>query len=175
MSTYEHGMAAQLKSIRCDASDYSSSLRIETDMITPNPGLVSQENSVGWWLPDRVIYVSIQEDVTPSTADWRLHQVLGLIHSCPTPHVHIIIDVKAGRSLPNVFHPVSRRLIAQPRRGWVMAITDYPAWQRNLLNVFTHLTYLRYDFCPTQQAALETLQQHDSSLPPLTALEAKRY
>ena len=137
-------------------------------MISQNTTLGSQENSVGWWLPERIIYVGIQEDLTPVTADWRLHQVLGLIHSCPTKRVHLIIEVQKGCTLPDVFHPLSRRLIAQPRRGWVVTIINYPAWQRQLLNFFTRLTYLRYDFFPTRQTALELLQRHDASLPQLS-------
>jgi hypothetical protein len=136
-------------------------------MIDQTTTLVSQENSVRWWVAGQIIYMAIQEGITPVTADWRLHQVIGLIHSCPTPRVHLMIEVYPGCPLPNVFYPVSRRLIAQPRRGWVTTIVHYPPWQRNILNLFTRLTYLRYEFCSSRQAALQTLQTHDSSLPHL--------
>ena len=142
-------------------------------MIAQNTSPGSQDNSVRWWLPERVIYVGIQEDITSVTADWRLHQLIGLIHTCPTQRVHVIIEVQPGHHLPNVFHPVSRRLIAQPRRGWVVTIVDYPAWQRHLLNFLTRLTYLRYDFCATRQAAFDVLQRHDPTLPQLSNFEIK--
>jgi hypothetical protein len=137
-------------------------------MVDSTTTLVSQENSVRWWLPGKIIYVVIQGGITPVTADWRLHQVIGMIHSCPTLHVHLMIEMQGGNPLPNVFYPVSRRLIAQPRRGWVTAIVNYPPWQIRLLNLLTRLTYLRYDFCSTREAALATLQKHDSSLPQIT-------
>ena len=142
-------------------------------MISQPTTLVSQENSVRWWLQGQIIYVVIQQGVTPAIAGWRLHQVLGLIHTCPTPHVHLMIEVQPGCRLPTVFQPVSRRLLSQPRRGWVVTIIDYPPWQSHLYNLFTRLTYLRYEFCPTRQAALNALQRHDSSLPQLSNSEAE--
>lgn len=137
-------------------------------MIDRPTTLVSQENSVRWWLPGKIIYLVIQGGITPVTADWRLHQVIGLIHSCPTPNVHLMIEVQRGNPLPNVLYPTSRRLIAQPRRGWVVTIVDYPAWQIRLLNLVTRLTYLRYVFCSSRDEALGILQKHDLSLPHLT-------
>lgn len=132
-----------------------------------------QNVTVRWLIPERVIYIKAQGTLDVSDRETAHSQIIGLIHSCATPSVHLISDTKQMTYIPwSVFNRPSG-LAGHPRRGWWFNIGTVPTMRIRWLSRFlARLSRRRYIHCESLDEALQMLQKLDPTLPDLgTALK----
>jgi hypothetical protein len=130
-----------------------------------------QNVTVGWLLPERVILIEARGELNVADREQAHSQIIGLIHSCATPAVHLISDTQQMTHIPwSVFNRPSG-LAGHPRRGWWLNIGTVPTvrikWLSRLL---AQLSRRRYIHCESIDEALQTLQKLDPTLPDLMAV-----
>lgn len=122
---------------------------------------------VRWLVPERVIYMWAEGDVSASVRDWMNAKAVYLYHSCATPKIHIIIDMQTVTSrAAGTKH--DRPAVWHPRRGWIISIhaIENPLL-RTFANTMLSLMRLNYIDSPSVKAGLDTLQRVDPTLPDL--------
>jgi len=72
---------------------------------------------VRWLVPNRVIYVVAAGDIDARVAQWIGSEIVSLIHSCSTPHVHVLGDVRGITSLTPSLNVRGSSALTHPRRG----------------------------------------------------------
>lgn len=122
---------------------------------------------VKWLVPDRVIYMWAQGDVSASVRTWMNTQAIFLYHSCATPKVHIVLDMQNVTARPKGTKK-DRPAVWHPRRGWIVsigAVRHHLA--RQIVNFVLNLMHLNYMDTETPEQGLALLQQADPTLPDL--------
>jgi len=119
-------------------------------------------------VPERVIFATGTGSANPTVRDWMNARIVFLMHSCSTPQIHLIFDVRhlVGISLTSLTSPVLRH----PRRGWCISIgraEPYPMTQ--VLRLIARITIGSYRACSRPEDALTLLQRLDPTLPDLQA------
>jgi hypothetical protein len=138
---------------------------------TPTPTLHHRDTHsdaiVKWLVPDRVIYMWAQGDVSASVRSWMNAQAIFLYHSCATPKVHIVLDMQGvtGRAKGT---KQDRPAVWHPRRGWIVSIGAVRSdLMRRIVNFLLNVMNLNYFDSETTEKGLALLQQADPTLPDL--------
>ena len=121
---------------------------------------------VRWLVPNHVIYVSGEGVISGAVRDWMNARVIYLMHSCSTPQIHIITDVRpiTRASLSSITKPSP--VLRHPRRGWIISVGASKNWMiRAILGILVWMTTINYRDCSTIHEALMQLRHLDSTLP----------
>lgn len=122
---------------------------------------------VKWLVPDRVIYMWAEGDVSTSVRDWMNAKAVYFYHSCATPKIHIIVDMQTVTSRARGSKN-DRPAVWHPRRGWIISIHAVKnPLLRTLVNTMLSVLRLNYVDTPTVKEGLEYLQRADPTLPDL--------
>ena len=121
---------------------------------------------VRWLVPDRVIFVSGEGHISPAVREWINTRIIYLMHSCATPRIHLISDVRriTQVSFSSITNPSP--VLSHPRRGWFISVGASKSWlMQAVLRAMVWMMTLNYRDCPTIGEALTQLNQLDPSLP----------
>ena len=122
---------------------------------------------VKWLVPDRVIYMWAQGEVSASVRTWMNTQAIFLYHSCATPKVHIVLDMRGVTQRPKGTKE-DRPAVWHPRRGWIVSIGAVRNHlMRRLVNIVLNIMNLNCFDSETTEKGLDLLQQADPTLPDL--------
>lgn len=127
--------------------------------------------TVRWLLPDRVILIEARGELNIADRELAHSQIIGLIHACATPEVHLISDTKQMTRIPwSIFNRPSG-LAGHPRRGWWLNIGTVPTVRiKWLARLLAQLSRRRYIHCESLDEAMQMLQKLDPTLPDLKSV-----
>jgi hypothetical protein len=126
---------------------------------------------VHWLVPDRVIFASGAGSASPEVREWMNARIVFLMHSCSTPQIHLVCDVRQMIDIPlrSLLSPVLRH----PRLGWFISVGRAEPYAMTLaLRLIARMTVVNYRSCSRLEDALTLLQQADPTLPDLQAYRA---
>jgi hypothetical protein len=122
---------------------------------------------VKWLVPDRVIYMWAEGDISESVRAWMHTQAIFLYHSCSTPKVHIVVDMSKVTARPKGTKE-DRPAVWHPRRGWIVSIgAVHNQLMRRLVNLLLKVMRLNYLDTDSTERGLHLLQKVDPTLPDL--------
>ena len=121
---------------------------------------------VRWLIPNRVIFVSGEGKINAAVRDWMNARIIYLMHSCSTPHIHLISDVRRITHVSPSSVTKPSPVLRHPRRGWFLSVGASKHWlMRPIMRFTVWMMTLNYQDCPTIPDALAQLRQLDPSLP----------
>jgi hypothetical protein len=134
---------------------------------TPKDPTQLSDAVVKWLVPERVIYMWAEGDVSASVRDWMNAKAVYMYHSCSTPKIHIIIDMQTVTSRVKSTKN-DRPAVWHPRRGWIISIHAIEnSLFRMFINALLRVLRLNYVDTPSVEEGLDYLQSADPSLPDL--------
>lgn len=126
---------------------------------------------IDWYLPDRILYVQLQETLTLDEIRANSDTFVAQIESSDAELVHALHDNATLTSVPKRLKDLSESVksaYSHPNLGWTVAYNTDDAVLKFLGNMLSGLFNLRYKIVDTKAEALAWLQRVDPSLPPLT-------
>lgn len=121
---------------------------------------------VRWLIPDRVIFVSGEGKIDAEVRDWMNARIIYLMHSCATPQIHLISDVRRITYVSPSSITKPSPVLQHPRRGWFVSVGASRRWlMQAAIRLMVWVMSLNYRDCPTIHEALRQLRQIDPSLP----------
>lgn len=129
---------------------------------------------VRWHIENEIIYLAYRGDTTLDDVQQSAHMLHTLIEDTDRQLVHVLVDLTQVGSYPNNIASLKRAsasALAHPRLGWMIFYGIENQLLQFVVSTLTQMFSLRSQIVSTEDEAIGLLQQVDSTLPSIPAVE----
>lgn len=125
----------------------------------------AQNISFEWYIPNRVVLVTMCGDITrDDILDGDEILLRDFLAASPADYVHLIFDHSEVKSVPDVTVHKQLQFAEHPRLGWSLSFGDSPV-TRFFVSAMTQITGIKFRICRTAEQCIEFLADMDPTLP----------